>query len=395
MQVGCGLPAEPEGDPLVTESNHTAGVDPRRFLSCRHIQRSLVFYPGKVNACCANPVTGATPTISEFTGGDLAIASIIAGRNRIKERHKAGDIVDECQHCPRLVEDVWEADEPRFGSYPIDEVTIAHFTTCNIRCNYCYTVRNERDAMAPLSKVPRLLRTFEGLVRDRHLAPYATVRFSGGEPTLLPEFEDLLTLLGDYGVRSIVYTNATKYSPAIVAALKKDKVELILGIDAATRKTYQDIKKMDYNEAVWKNVAAYCTAQPTDTVNKVWAKFIFTVENYMEANLFVRRAEAAGVKHVYYDFDSSRTISLHSRGALPEEICGRVAELRYDCLSRGIEVGFAESGLAWLTPERTARIEQAFNRLVERRGAIRPGESCSSRGSSWFSRLLGPRGAAS
>jgi hypothetical protein len=373
---------------MVTDLAGPITGEPQRFLSCRHIQRSLVFYPGKVHACCANPVTGATPAISDFAGGDLAIEAIIAGRNRIKERHRVGDIVDECRQCPRLVEDNWDADESRFGSYPIDEVTIAHFTTCNIRCNYCYTVRNERDAMAPLSKVPRLLRTFEGLVRDRHLAPYATVRFSGGEPTLLPEFEDLLTLLGDYGARSIVYTNATKYSPAIVNALRNDKVELILGIDAATPEIYRAIKKMDYNEVVWENVGAYCAAQRPDATNKIWAKFIFTVENYGEAHLFVSRAAAAGVKHVYYDFDSSRTILQWSRGPLPEAICDRVAELRYDCLSRGIEAAFAESGLAWLTPERTARIEQELNRLVQLKGAARQSEAALPSVGSWFSRLI-------
>jgi organic radical activating enzyme len=320
-------------------------------------------------------VTGKTPIISEFGGGDLPIEKIISGRQRIIERHKAGHIVDECQQCPRLAEDDWESDDARFGRYPIDEVTIAHFTTCNIRCNYCYTVRNEEDATAPLSKVPRLLRTFQELVKNGHLAPYATVRFSGGEPTLLPEFDDLVTLLSDYGARSIVYTNATRRSDAIIRALKQDTVELILGIDAATSEVYRAIKKMDYNERVWDNVAAYCAAQGSAAANKIWAKFIFTIENYRESDLFLARAVAAGIKHIYYDFDSSRIIlSERSREALlPEEIIERLGELRYGCLVKGVELAFAESGLAWLTPERAARVEEIFQRLRETRGHIAGG----------------------
>ena len=345
------------------------------FRSCNHLQRGLVFYPGKVHACCANPVTGKTPVVAEFSGGDLPIEKIISGRRRIIERHKAGDIVDECQQCPRLAEDDWESDDARFGRYPIDEVTIAHFTTCNIRCNYCYTVRNEEDATAPLSKVPRLLRTFQELVKNGHLAPYATVRFSGGEPTLLPEFDDLITLLSDHGVRSIVYTNATRRSEAIIRALKQDRVELILGIDAATSEVYRAIKKMDYNERVWDNVATYCAAQDPTAVNKIWAKFIFTVENYRESDLFLERAAAAGIKHIYYDFDSSRIIvSERSREAsLPEEITERLGELRYCCVAKGVELALAESGLAWLTPERAARVEEAFQRLQGMRGHIAAG----------------------
>jgi len=351
---------------------------PERYLSCRHIERSLVFYPGKVNACCANPMTGETPTISPFTGGNLSSAAVREGRAKLIERHKRGDIAPECQSCPRLTEEAWTADKV-WTKYLIDEVTIAHFTTCNIRCNYCYTVRNERDATALLSKVPRILVTFEQLIAEEQLAPYATIRFSGGEPTLLPEFEALLTLLADYGTKSIVYTNATRLSPAILDALNRDRVELILGIDAATPEVYRAIKKMDYNEVVWRNVATYCAALPANATNKVWAKFIFTRENYKESELFVQRAAASGARSVYYDLDGSKSFYDDStqsyelgRSAekLPQEIASRVARLRYDCFVRGIETSFAESAGAWMTPERTAYIENEFQRLRQQHGDV-------------------------
>ena len=268
----------------------------------------------------------------------------------------------ECQQCPRLIEADWDLER---DAYAIDEVTIAHFTSCNIRCNYCYTV-TQPEMTATLSKAPRLLRVFEQMIEQKLLSPNATVRFSGGEPMLSPEFEPLLTLLNNYGVRSVVYTNATKRSEAIIEALKRDKVELILGIDAASIAVYKSIKKMNYNEKVWKVVAEYCAATRPDAFNRVWAKFIFCLENYHEAEDFVRRAEAAGVRYVYYDFDSSRVRpGLERAGTgLPEEVTDYVAVLRHECMRRGIVVQFAESGLAWLTPERTARIERALERLT-------------------------------
>jgi organic radical activating enzyme len=358
---------------VLSESAVAPEPPPERYLSCRHIERSLVFYPGKVNACCANPVSGQTPTISLFTGGDLSADAVRGGRAKLIERHKRGDIAPECQSCPRLTEEAWTADKV-WTKYLIDEVTIAHFTTCNIRCNYCYTVRNERDATALLSKVPRLLVTFEQLIAEQQLAPYATIRFSGGEPTLLPEFEALMTLLANYGTKNIIYTNATRLSPALLDALKRDKVELILGIDAATPEVYRAIKKMDYNEVVWRNVATYCAALPVGAVNKVWAKFIFTRENYKESELFVQRAAASGARSVYYDLDGSKsffdeTTQSYELGRsaehLPGEIADRIARLRYDCFVRGIETSFAESGGAWLTPERSAYIDNEFARLQQ------------------------------
>jgi organic radical activating enzyme len=255
-----------------------------------------------------------------------------------------------------LTELEWSPEQ--IGEYAIDEVTIAYFSSCNIRCNYCYTV-TDPEQTAPLSKAPRILPTFQELIERKLLAPYATVRFSGGEPTLSPEFEPLLNLLTNYGVHCVIYTNAVKRSEAIMEAIKRDKVELILGIDAASVEVYKAIKKMNYNEKVWKVVADYCAAVRPDAVSKIWAKFIFCLENYHEAEHFVRRAEAAGAKYIYYDFDASRVRPGLERGGagLPEEVTDYVAVFRHECMIRGIEVSFAQAGMAWITAERAERIE--------------------------------------
>ena len=58
-----------------------------------------------------------------------------------------------------------------------------------------------------------------------------------------------------HGVRCVVYTNAIKRSDAIMHALSKDQVKLVLGIDAASIGVYKTIKKMNYNEKVWKTIS--------------------------------------------------------------------------------------------------------------------------------------------
>jgi poly(ribitol-phosphate) beta-N-acetylglucosaminyltransferase len=309
-----------------------------------------------------NPATGVVPELVRFGREGISVDAILEARAEFISRHKAGDIAKGCQGCPRLIEGEWTDEE--MGPYPIDEVTVAPFSSCNIRCNYCYTVTNPVQT-SPLSKSPRVLPVFEQLIERRLLSPYGTVRFSGGEPTLSPEFEPLLTMLNEYGVRSIVYTNATKRSEAIMDAIRRDAIELIIGIDAATVEVYKKIKKMNFMEKVWKVTADYCGAVQPDAVNKIWAKFIFCLENYHEVGHFVRRAHEAGAKDVYYDFDSTRSRQGDLRGGIevPDEVTEHVATLRHECLRRGINVAFAESGLAWLTPERVERIELRLEQL--------------------------------
>ena len=331
-----------------------------KYPSCRFIERALTFFHGRATACCANPATGQTPTVAPFSG-ELSVAALVEGRASIIERHKRGDIVPECRGCPRLTESDWESES--IAPYAIDEITVAHFSSCNIRCNYCYTVTNAEQT-APLSKAPRILPVFQQLIEQKLLAPNAIVKFSGGEPTLSPEFEPLLNLLIDYGAHCIVYTNATKRSDAILDAVRRDKVELILGIDAATAEVYKAIKKMNYNEKVWKVAAEYCAAARADASNKIWTKFIFCLENYQEAAHFARRAADAGAQYVYYDFNSSRIPGRERDDQVyPEVIADYVAVLRHECMKRGIIVEFAQSGMAWLTPDREARIENELERL--------------------------------
>jgi organic radical activating enzyme len=333
-----------------------------RYLSCRHIERGLVFFLHSVTACCGNTHKLGMPTVVAPFTGDISAEALIAGRNRIIDRHKRGEVVPECEGCAHLQEDEWGP--KNLSPYLVDEVTVQNFTSCQIRCNYCYTVFAPELA-TPLSKAPRILRTFERLIAENHLAPNATVRFSGGEPTISPEFDQILTVLINHGVRCIVHTNAVKLSDAIMTALRRGEVELVLGVDAASVAVYKAIKKMNYNEKVWKNVAAYCAARLPNSINRVWVKFIFCIENYQEAAHFVQRAAEAGATHVYYDFDASRKDPTKPRAGigLPEETADYAALLCHECTRRGIVVEFAQGGYGWLTPERRERMAREFGRL--------------------------------
>jgi organic radical activating enzyme len=352
----------PQGENDTSTLAAPSPATPARYLSCRFLERGLVFQPSRViSPCCANPAAAGHPVLAHYNGSEFSLDAALEARSAIIARHKAGAVDPACRGCPRLEEADWDS---AMSSYLVDEVTIAPFSSCNIRCNYCYT-QVEGPWTSPLSKAPRVLPVFQALIDRKLLDPNATIRFSGGEPTLSPEFDSLLKLLTEYGARCIVYTNATKRSDAIIEALRRDKVELVLGIDAASVEMYKTIKKMNYFAKVWKVVAEYCAAAQPGAVNKVWAKFIFCGENYHEAAQFVRLADAAGAKYLQYSLDTSRgPRRLRERlGPLPEIITDHIAVFRHECLKRGIVAEFGQLGVPWLTPERSERIERELERL--------------------------------
>jgi organic radical activating enzyme len=350
--------------------------DLTEYLSCRHIERSLAFFPGNVRPCCANPVGGGSPVLAEFKGGRISFEAIREGRKRIKDSHRAGNIIKECLDCPYLRQEAWDSVEAKAdmpAGVEVDEVSLLHFTTCNIRCNYCYTVTQDAAFNAPLSKVPTIYDTFEDMLQSGKLMRGATIRYAGGEPSLLPEFGKLLTLLSEWNCKQQIITNGVKRSQALIDAVLRGNTRVVIGIDAASPAVYKAIKKMDYNEVVWANAAELAAAGERAPTSAVWGKFIILEENYHETTAFAERAEAAGLKHIYFDVDATRVPSRGGAG-MAEEITPKVALLQYECLRRGMEFDLMGCGQAWLTPERTAMIAAEYQKLEDTRGKIRPSQ---------------------
>jgi sulfatase maturation enzyme AslB (radical SAM superfamily) len=273
----------------------------------------------------------------------------------------------------------WEPSERCLDRLEIESVSLAYFSTCNIRCNYCFTVQLNDDQLTPLGRAPRLYNILRKLFEEGHFEANPEILFAGGEPTLTPEFERLLNLFSEHGCRVSIITNAVKRSQAIVDSLKRGNLKVVMGIDAATADVYKAIKKMNYNEAVWTNAAEYAAAGEADASNAVWGKFIVLVENFHETEQFIERAEAAGIRHVYFDVDVTRAESRvtpwrAARGeiGMPEEIAEKIALFIYEGLNRSMEVDFMSCGLTWFTPERKARIVAEFLRLEAERGRISP-----------------------
>ena len=205
-----------------------------------------------------------------------------------------------------------------------------------------------------------LLPIFKQMIESKTLSPKAEIRFSGGEPSVLPEFEELLDMVSAYGPRIRIYTNAVVRSEAVLRALAKKRVELVLGIDAATDDVYKKVKGRNVNRQVWDNVAAYVAIDP----DNCWAKMIIRRENICDVMPFVERCAEINVRKVYYDLDGT----IASTAEHCEDIYVQaLALIKYECEKRGIETACAEVGTNSFSLDPVlARVEQAYDELASR-----------------------------
>lgn len=114
---------------------------------------------------------------------------------------------------------------------------------------------------------------FKSMIKNNLLRVGGPITISGGEPTIIREFDKLLNLFLKHKMKRIkVLTNAIKYNRTIEKGLKIGDVSILVSTDSGTRETFKKIKRTDKHNNVWKNVKRY--AQKTKNKELVKTKFI-------------------------------------------------------------------------------------------------------------------------
>ena len=93
------------------------------------------------------------------------------------------------------------------------------------------------------------------MIEKNILRPGGEVAFGGGEPTIAPEFEDLIKLLTENGFTNMrIHSSGIKYSPAIAEAIKNGVLNIVISIDSGCEKTYKKIKNVNCYKKVIENM---------------------------------------------------------------------------------------------------------------------------------------------
>jgi sulfatase maturation enzyme AslB (radical SAM superfamily) len=256
------------------------------------------------------------------------MAEALAARNRIIAENQAGGH-EACRGCAHLKTKRWP--KPK---YAVQVVGIAQFARCNIYCNYCYLQTQDpasfEDGFNPYDVKPAI----DALIRDGHLAPNALIDWGGGEPTIHPEFDEILDATARRGAKHWIHTNGTRFPKPIRNGLSTKRIHILCSVDAGYPETYLKMKQRDFLDLVWKNLAEYVSRGC-----EVVVKYIVKQENCSEPELlaFLKKAKEIGVRKVLIDID-------YDYPNPTPEVLGGLRFLKRESLRHGLFAPFGFTG---------------------------------------------------
>ena len=138
------------------------------------------------------------------------------------------------------------------------------------------------------------------------LRPGGEVSFGGGEPTIAPEFEELIKLLTASGFQNMrIHSSGIKFSPAIEEAIKKGVLNVVISIDAGCDKTYKKVKQVNAYKKVIENMKKYAEAN-TEKYGLMTSKYIIIPnvnDNRKEIDMWIDSVVKIGGKWLALDIE--------------------------------------------------------------------------------------------
>lgn len=176
-------------------------------------------------------------------------------------------------------------------SFP-EFVTLMPLTKCNYRCTMCAEADRESNAMMS----PKVLSEIEGIL------PFVqTLYITGGEPLMYTHIEDLLTMGAKAQCELWMVTNGLLLTESKREMVLRNQVDQIkISIDAATPKTYENIRLGGNFVKVLKNVEALAKLRDANGLRKPAIHFGFVAmrDNIAELGKLAALAANLGVEKI-------------------------------------------------------------------------------------------------
>lgn len=273
----------------------------KKYLNCHWMKHSIHFFYDEIRACCTN-VSGPVfyPDYkNEYVDWNYIYTTRKNLIKNINSFWNKEEIPQECKGCCEVNSFLEDKKVEDFNNV-IDRVYFHNHMSCNAKCTYCtysYIERGFKYKVLPLVK---------DMIDKQILSPNASVYMSGGEITISPEFEELLSTLLNYLTGCVeILTSGIKYCNSIEQAFIQNKCRLIISLDSSSAETYKKIKQVDCFDKVVDNLRNYLKA--SDNAKKcITLKYILidgVNDNEEEISNFIQLVKNLGIQNVRLDFD--------------------------------------------------------------------------------------------
>ena len=271
-----------------------------KYLSCRYIEHGLDFEHTRLETCCFTCHSGGGHITlnSDYKGEMIDWDKLFTLKRKYREEHKKGNILPNCKGCVFLEEKDWDEEDY------INFLQFNYWIQCNSKCTYCYEVQNKKifDKIKPYNTVPII----NEMIEKNILRKGGEIAFGGGEPTIAPEFEDLIKLLTESGFRNMrIHSSGIKFSPAIEEAIKKGVLNVVISIDSGCEKTYKKIKTVNSFKKVVENMKKYAAANKNN-FGLMTSKYIIIPnvnDNRKEIDLWIETVKSIGGRWLAVDIE--------------------------------------------------------------------------------------------
>ena len=265
--------------------------------SCWNLESGLRLGEDGVRACCMGAL------VSPLYWSPEQVATTEITKDKIIEKRKQlfdqlNDSLSDisCKHCLKVERKPYsQVSFDRLG-----HVNLAHFSYCNLRCEFCGFTQHETfkppeyDALAIL-----------GVFSKEDVEWNAFVDLNGGEPTLLKDLDAYIDYFKSRGIRILLYTNAVRFQQSVWDGLADGSISwLITSLDAGTPSTFRKTKGRDHFQAVLDNLTRYAQAG-SQGGGMLAVKYVFCDSNCGEDDLagFTYAMLAIRPQRVWLTFD--------------------------------------------------------------------------------------------
>ena len=205
------------------------------------------------------------------------------------------------------------------GTSPMMRGEIILLAGCNFHCPYCRGLRRDCAGTMPSEQAKRILDFWakDGL---------RNVRFSGGEPTLHPDIEGIVSHAKSLGVERIAISTNGSAPPEFYGRLVSLGVnDISVSLDACCSSVG---KKMCGDVAgAWEKVVA--NIRELARMTYVTVGMVFTPDNLPMARESILFAHELGVADIRIISSAQYNGAIEAAGGLPEEVVDAHPILRY------------------------------------------------------------------